>query len=82
MNTETILLIVSLFSNAVIILKKIKVIWTPCLIIQCSQSVEDNTPSTDSNSEGNRALRIKRFITERFTPRRTQQTQVVNENPV
>ena len=81
MNTETILLIVSLFSNAVIILKKIKTVWTPCLIIQCSQSIEDNTPSTDSNIDGNRALRIKRFITERFTPRRTQ-TQTVNDVPV
>ena len=82
MNTETILLIVSLFSNAVIILKKIKTVWTPCLIIQCSQSVEDNL-SNDSNSgsEGSRALRIKRFITERFTPRRTQ-TQAVNDVPV
>lgn len=68
LNTETILLIVSLFSNAVIILKKIKVIWTPCLIIQCSsESVDDaNNNVVESNSD--RSVKFQKFI-QRITPR-------------
>lgn len=68
LNTETILLIVSLFSNAVIILKKIKVIWTPCLIIQCSsESVDDvNNNVVESNSD--RSVKFQKFIS-RITPR-------------
>ncbi len=75
MNTETILLIISLFSNAVIILKKIKVIWTPCLIIQCQNDsqAEGNSNENSSSETNTQALRIKRYLTTKFTPRRIQQ---------
>ena len=67
MNTELILLIISLFSNAVIILKKIRVIWTPCLIIQCSGEEEENKNNSES------ANRIKRILS-RLTPRKNTAT--------
>lgn len=69
MNTELILLIISLFSNAVIILKKIRVIWTPCLIISCTNEVEEETNSTETTTPN----RLKQFLN-KLTPRKQQQT--------
>lgn len=74
MNTELILLIISLFSNAVIILKKIRVIWTPCLIIQCGNDEEENKNNSES------ANRIKRILS-RLTPRKNNTTNGEPNSP-
>ena len=68
LNTETISLIVSLFSNAVIILKKIKVIWTPCLIIQCSSESVDDVNSENNSDRSVKIAKLSKFIS-RITPR-------------
>ena len=76
MNTELILLIISLFSNAVIILKKIRVIWTPCLIISCVNSEgvrEANEVEEETNRDNETPNRLKQFLN-KLTPRKQQQT--------
>lgn len=82
MNTELILLIISLFSNAVIILKKIKVIWTPCLIISCTSEIEEMPNSEGVRETQRRASleanetqsRIKQILN-KLTPRKKNETQ-------
>ena len=66
MNTELILLIVSLTSNFLIIFKRVKVLWTPCLICDC-RSINDaedlETPSTTNTSNTERVKKaLSRFI--------------------
>ncbi len=56
MLTEHILLIVSLSSNLLIIFKRVKVLWTPCLVCDCrpgdKAEIELETPSSNnSNSD-------------------------------
>ena len=75
MNTELILLIISLFSNAVIILKKIRVIWTPCLIIQCGNDEENTQPETNASTD---ISKFKRFLT-RLTPRKSKPPEELGE---
>lgn len=73
MNTELILLIISLFSNAVIILKKIRVIWTPCLIISCVNEIEEEN---NSSSETN-FTKFKKVLS-KLTPRKNNIPNISN----
>ena len=85
MNTELILLIVSLFSNAVIILKKIRLIYTPCLIIQCGDNNNDNVNDRNSDdTQESHLIRLKNYLS-RYTPRLKQnrveiKTEIKNDN--
>ncbi len=73
MNTELILLIVSLFSNAVIILKKIRVIWTPCLIISCVNEIEEETNNTSSETNFTKFKKVlSRIIYQIFQMQQTK----------
>ncbi len=57
MNTELILLIISLSSNFLIIFKRVKVIWTPCLVCDCrSPEIEIETPSSNNSDKIRKAL--------------------------
>ena len=57
MNTELILLIVSLSSNFFIIFKRVKVLWTPCLVCDCrSTEMEVQTPSSNNSDKIRKAL--------------------------
>ena len=64
MLTEHILLIVSLSSNLLIIFKKIRVLWTPCLVCDCRNSEMDlQTPSSNnSNSDKIRKTLSKFYV--------------------
>ena len=64
MNTELILLIISLSSNFLIIFKRVKVIWTPCLVCDCrSPEIEIETPSSNnSNSDKIRKALSKFYV--------------------
>lgn len=66
MNTELILLIISLSSNLLIIFKRVRVLWTPCLVCDCrnGNDAEDlETPSTTNTSNTERVKKaLSRFI--------------------
>ena len=60
MLTEHILLIVSLSSNLLIIFKRVKVLWTPCLVCDCrpgdKPEIEVETPSSNNSDKIKKAL--------------------------
>ena len=87
LSTEMVLLIVSLTGNIIILLKRIKIFYTPCLIIQCDGSNNDNDRNSDesnSNSNENHLVRLKNYLS-RYTPRLKQnrveiKTEIKNDN--
>ena len=62
MLTEHVLLIVSLSSNLLIIFRRVKVLWTPCLVCDCRPGdkaeieVETETPSSNTSNSIRKAL--------------------------
>ena len=69
MNTELILLIISLSSNLLIIFKRVKVVWSPCLILDCrngnvGEDLESPSSTTTSNTE-----RVKKALSRFIKPK-------------
>lgn len=79
MSPEMILLIISLIGNIGIIFKKIRVIWTPCFIIDCRSG--NTEESVEQAVEPNEANVFKRAIT-KLTPRKFRNTQAQTDSPV
>ena len=73
LSTEVILLIISLSSNFFLIFRKIRVIWSPCLVIQCSADVDESDTSETAASSKLKTLLNK--ITPRKDKRKEIQTQ-------
>ena len=61
MLTEHILLVVSLSSNLLIIFKRVKVLWTPCLVCDCrpvdKAEIEGETETPSSNTSNSDKIR-------------------------
>ena len=66
MNTELILLIISLSSNFLIIFKRVKVIWTPCLACDCRNSdIEVETPSSNNSNSDKIKKALSKFYVQK-----------------
>lgn len=79
MSPEWILLIISLVGNVMVIFKKVRVVWTPCIILDCRTE-----GSTENNNEPTEPNIFKRAIT-KLTPRKKNSSQAnelrSNSNP-
>lgn len=67
MSPEFILLIISVLGNFIVILKRIKLIYTPCISIDCRSNQEGDDIDTQEAQPQNTSM-IKRIIN-RMTPR-------------
>jgi hypothetical protein len=72
MSPELIMLIVSIGTNVLVIFKRVRVCWTPCMILQCRNDVGENEAE-------NQPTFISKII-KRVTPRNKKQEN--NNNPV
>ena len=82
MSPEFILLIISLIGNFIVILKRINLIYTPCLSIDCRNNVDVNEDEVDINDNPNQKTMLKRFI-QKITPRNsTHKKEVITPLPV
>lgn len=72
MNTELILLIISLSSNLLIIFKRVKVLWTPCLVCDCRSGNDGEdlgTPSSVNTGAESSSDKIKRALSKFYKPK-------------
>ena len=67
MTPEMILLIVSLVGNVMILFKRIQIIWTPCLILDCRSTKND---SVDDDIQPSSEPTIFKRAIEKLTPRK------------
>jgi len=68
MSPEWILLIISLVGNVMVIFKKVRVVWTPCLILDCRTEGSTEELSENDPTEPNI---FKKAIT-KLTPRKCE----------
>ena len=83
MSPEFILLIISLIGNFIVILKRINLIYTPCISIDCRNNVDVNEDEVDINDNPNQQTMMKRFI-QKITPRKDakHKKEVITPLPV
>ena len=83
MSPEFILLIISLIGNFIVILKRINLIYTPCISIDCRNNVDVNEGKPDEEvADENKPTMIKRIIN-KITPRKKElRNEVIPVPPV
>ena len=82
MSPEFILLIISLIGNFVVILKRINLIYTPCLSIDCRSNNDNEGKPDEEIVDENKTTMVKRIIN-KITPRKKElRNEVIPVPPV